>query len=197
MANLSQAQLAVVVVCIAAIVVAGSWIAWSKVRSVPAPSDDEFFAGEPVEMAPPAPILVHVSGQVARPGLYQLAQGARVADALTAAGGCTATADANRVNLAAVLQDGDKVYVPGRYQAAASPAPPQATAPASLPVERVSINRATVEELQRLPGVGPEIARRIVEYRQTNGHFRNLEQLKEVSGIGDKKLEQMRPMLTL
>ncbi|MFQ6133164.1 MAG: ComEA family DNA-binding protein [Armatimonadota bacterium] len=194
MADLTRTQLIIVAVCLAAIVVAGSWIAWSKVRQVPAPSEDEFFAGQPVAAPPAPPLVVYVSGQVLRPGLYELPQGARAGDAVAAAGGYTAAADVERINLAAPLQDGDQVHIPAR-QMAASPDAAGAVAPARA--GRVSINHGTFEELQRLPGVGPEIARRIVEYRQSHGYFRSLEQLKEVSGIGDKKLEQMRPMLTL
>jgi len=184
-----------VLVCIAAIVVAGSWIAWHKVRPVPAPAENEFFVEQPAATTPPPPIMVHVSGEVARPGLYQLRSGARVVDAVNAAGGPTPAADLGQVNLAALVQDGDKVQVPAQVFA---PAPaPANQPPAPGPTEKISINRGTLEELDRLPGVGPKIAERIIQYRQTHGYFRSLEQLKEVPGIGDRNFERMRPMLTL
>jgi competence protein ComEA len=156
--------------------------------------------------APPA--VVAVAGAVGAPGVYRLAAGARVADLLAVAGGPAAEADVDRLNLAAVLHDGDRVYVPRRGEAdppsvldpagggggtdAAGSAGATSTRP--LPID---VNRATVEQLDGLPGVGPSTAAAIVQYRTEHGPFRTVEDLGNVRGIGPAKLAQLRPLVRL
>jgi competence protein ComEA len=132
---------------------------------------------------------VHVAGAVRRPGLYRLPQGARVAAAVRRAGGPSARADLNLINLAARLQDGQQVVVPTAAGNGGQGAEPGADAP-------ISLGSATVEQLDALDGIGPTLAERIVEYRQSKGGFGSLDQLAEVEGIGEKRLEALRTALT-
>lgn len=137
----------------------------------------------------PAGPYVHVAGAVRRPGVYRLPQGARVAAAVRRAGGPSPNADLNLINLAARLQDGQQVVVP----AAAGTGGQAPAAGADAPV---SLGSATVEQLDELDGIGPTLAERIVEHRQAKGGFGSLDQLAEVEGIGEKRLEALRAALT-
>lgn len=142
-------------------------------------------------------LYVHVAGAVARPGLYRVPPGSRVAAAVDAAGGLARRADPAGVNLAALLQDGQQVLVPARGRAPAGGAgtgPGSAGAPAAgAPAEaKISLSSATVEQLDTLDGIGPTLAARIVEYRDAHGGFRSVDELREVDGIGDKRLASLR-----
>jgi competence protein ComEA len=143
-------------------------------------------------------VTVHVAGAVYRPGVYRLAPGARVDDALRRAGGPRPRADLTAVNLAAKLEDGRQVLVPERG-AAPSTAPTTAGAPAgpAAPAQPVNLNTATLEQLDTLDGVGPGIAKRILDYRQQHGGFRRVEELGEVPGIGAKRLATLTPLVTV
>jgi competence protein ComEA len=142
-------------------------------------------------------VTVHVAGAVHRPGVYRLAPGARVDDALRRAGGPRPRADLTAVNLAAKLEDGRQVLVPERGAAPAPPAGATATAGASAPAQPVNLNTATLEQLDTLDGVGPGIAKRILDYRQQHGGFRRVEELGEVPGIGAKRLATLTPLVTV
>ncbi len=136
----------------------------------------------------PAGPYVHVAGAVRRPGLYRLAQGARVAAAVRRAGGPATDADLNLINLAARLQDGQQVVVPSSTGADAAASQAAGEAP-------ISLGSATAEQLDELDGIGPTLAERIVERRQANGGFASLEELAEVEGIGEKRLEALKAAL--
>jgi competence protein ComEA len=145
-------------------------------------------------------VTVHVAGAARRPGVYRLPAGARVDDALRRAGGPRPRADLAAVNLAAKLEDGRQVLVPERGAApAATPAPAGATggAPAAAPAQPVNLNTATLEQLDTLDGVGPGIAKRILDYRQQHGGFKRVEELGEVPGIGAKRLATLTPLVTV
>jgi competence protein ComEA len=136
-------------------------------------------------------LVVDVAGAVRRPGLYRLAHGARVADAIALAGGATRRADVDAVNLAAPLADGLQVVVPRRGTAGGSSgsgAAPSATAP-------VDLNSATVEQLDALPGIGPSTAQKIVDFRQAHGAFHSLEELDAVPGIGAGRIAQLKGLV--
>jgi competence protein ComEA len=150
-------------------------------------------------------LVVDVCGAVARPGVYHLPAGARVCDLLDAAGGATSQAELAAVNLAAKLTDGQQVAVPKRGQAApvagtggsGAGAGGAATAGPSAASAPVNLNLATAEQLDALPGVGPSTAQKIIDYRTANGSFRSVEDLKNVSGIGDAKFEALKDLVTV
>lgn len=137
----------------------------------------------------PSDTVVHVAGAVARPGVYRLPPGSRVTDALAAAGGAAPDADVDRVNLAALLVDGTRVYVPRRGEAAPPPLVDDA------PARPVDVNTATADQLDALPGVGPATAQAIVEYRTAHGPFRSVDDVAKVRGIGPAKLAALRPKI--
>ncbi|HUQ21978.1 MAG TPA: ComEA family DNA-binding protein [Gaiellaceae bacterium] len=149
------------------------------------------------ERAAAAPkLVVHVAGAVRRPGLYRLAEGKRVADAVARAGGATAPADTAAINLAAPLADGMQVVVPRRIQVGAAPPGSAAPGEATGPPARVSLGLATVEQLDALPGVGPVTAQKILDYRATHGGFRSVDDLDSIPGIGPARIEQLRDLVT-
>ncbi|MBP2702702.1 ComEA family DNA-binding protein [Microbispora sp. RL4-1S] len=134
-------------------------------------------------------VVVYVSGKVRRPGVLTLAAGSRVVDAIQAAGGVRAGADPGGVNLARRLVDGEQIAVGGRGQATVG-----AQGGAAVPGagEPLNLNTATVEQLDTLPGVGEVLAQRIVGYRDAHGGFASVDQLGDVSGIGARRLEELR-----
>ena len=143
----------------------------------------------------PAEVVVHVVGAVRSPGLYRLAEGSRVADALSLAGGAAPKAALAGVNLAAPLVDGTQVVVPRRGEAAGTGGATSPGAGSGSPAGPVRLSTATLAELDALPGVGPVTAQRIVQYRETHGPFRAVEELDAVPGIGPARLEQLRELV--
>lgn len=182
-------------------------------------------------------VVVHVAGAVQNPGLYTLRSGARAYEAIQQAGGFTPEADAESVNLAAIVKDGQKIEVAAK---AAEPAPPEEALPPSAgvspslaptepvappapsqvepvtppaqqrpapaPVQRapttgqpivVNLNTATQQELERIPGIGPVLAQRILRYRAQYGAFRRIEELMLIQGIGPRTFELLKPYVTL
>jgi competence protein ComEA len=151
-------------------------------------------------------VVVHVAGAVVEAGVHRLPVGARVVDAVLAAGGLSPEADDLRVNLAAPVSDGERLYVPRHGEddppvpiAGVAPAAPAPGAPPGdgppAPGEVVDLNHATGPELETLPGVGPATATAILEHRARAGPFTSVEQLMDVRGIGPAKLEQLRPLV--
>ncbi|MCR2809531.1 MULTISPECIES: ComEA family DNA-binding protein [unclassified Microbacterium] len=148
-----------------------------------------------VDAATPESVYVHVSGAVSAPGLYVLHAGARVMDAVSAAGGFAAGADEMAVNLARPISDGEQLHVPTAGDTAGA-AP--GGAPVSPPGDgRVNLNTASEAELDTLPRIGPALAARIIEWRDANGRFTSVEDLLAVPGIGDKMLEALRDLVTV
>ena len=138
-------------------------------------------------------VYVHVAGAVKRPGLYRLRHGARVAAALARAGGPTRRAELTGTNLAARVQDGQQVVVPVRGQVAQAAATGATGAGGQgAPAGRLSLATATQAQLEELDGIGPTLAARIIEYRDEHGGFRSVEELGEVDGIGEVRLEALR-----
>jgi competence protein ComEA len=137
-----------------------------------------------------------VVGAVRRPGLYRLQQGARIADAVTRAGGATAKADLALINLAAPLADGEQVVVPRHGAVAPSIAPSGAGGSAGVPSSGpVHLSTATVEQLDSLPGIGPVTAQKIIDYRQKHGALTSVDELDAVSGIGPARLDQLKDLV--
>jgi competence protein ComEA len=151
----------------------------------------------PVRVAAPArppavaQLFVHVVGAVRRPGLYRLRDGARVADAVTRAGGVTRNAQLELVNLAARVADGEQVVVPRRGAVGAA----AGGTPGAAPSGPVHLNAATLEQLDDLPGVGPVTAQKILDYRQAHGAFGSVDELDAVPGIGPARLDELRGLV--
>ncbi|MET1043537.1 MAG: ComEA family DNA-binding protein [Microbacteriaceae bacterium] len=155
--------------------------------------------GAPSSQAEAVVIFVHVLGAVHTPGLYTLADGARAVDAVAAAGGFTDTAERGGVNLARFVSDGEQLYVPavGEATPPGGPGPPGALAPGAAAPGKVNLNTADLAALDTLPRVGPALAERIIQWRDTNGRFLAVEDLMSVSGIGQKTFEGLRDLVTV
>ncbi|MFJ9035852.1 helix-hairpin-helix domain-containing protein [Streptomyces sp. NPDC102406] len=139
-----------------------------------------------------APIVVDVGGKVRRPGVRRLPAGARVADALRAAGGVRPGADMAGLNRARLLTDGEQILVGAPAAPAAAPPTGPAGTPAAGPI---GLNTATPEQLDTLPGVGPVLAQHILDYRTEHGGFRSVDELREVDGIGDRRFEDLHDLV--
>ena len=153
-------------------------------------------ASEPTEVVPPGEVLVHVAGAVVRPGDYRLPNGERVDDAVRAAGGPTPDADHDVLNLAALVDDGARVYVPVEGEVAPPLLPVGSGPVAETPAGPLDINRADARLLETLPGVGPATAAAIVAERDRNGPFLGVDDLERVPGIGQAKLAGLRDLVT-
>jgi competence protein ComEA len=148
-----------------------------------------------------ASIIVDVRGAVSKPGVYTLPLGSRVQDALALAGDALNDADLRPLNLARKLNDGEQIYVSLVGEAIPAPAPARGVAartPTLKPTPGlININTAAVAELDALPGIGPSLAQRIVDYRAQNGDFKKLDDLKKVRGIGDALFDQIKDAITI
>jgi competence protein ComEA len=155
--------------------------------------------GEAVVLRPvptEKPVIVYITGAVPRPGVYALPQGARVQDAISAAGGFLAEAEKSQINLAALLEDGEKLDIPyleGASPVLTTPVPAVVTSTTEL----IDINTASAAELEALPGIGPTTAQKIVEYREQNGPFVSTEDIINVSGIGPGTYERIKDLITV
>lgn len=216
-----QGRLLAAAGCVAAVAVA-VLVAWWALRPPPAPATEASLpyapgaggaapAGSTSSTAAPtttepATLVVHAAGAVVAPGVHRVSAGSRVGDLLAAAGGPAPDADLDRVNLAAPLADGERVWFPrvgedapppvaagtaGAGGAGAGGASGGGSGAAAVPGP-VDLNAATAEELEGLPGVGPAIAAAIVEHRERHGPFTSVDGLLEVRGIGPARLEQLR-----
>ncbi len=225
-----RAVLGLVVVAVLVVALIGGRMLLARSRSVPVPvalagpsalvrasssptSDAapavSSLTGTPLTTSPATagstPLVVHVVGQVRRPGVVRLPPGSRVEDAVAAAGGVLRGADLTAVNLARLLADGEQLLVPRPGQAVvpgggasggagSGGSGGDAGATGSVPV---NLNTATVEQLDGLPGVGPVLAGRILDWRAKNGRFSTVDELGEISGIGEKALERLRPLVSV
>jgi competence protein ComEA len=181
-----------------ALVLVGAVLAWARNRPVAIELPDP--SPTPTLIAPAVDLFVHVVGAVRKPGVYKLPEGSRVAAAVVAAGGFGPRADQQAINLARTISDGEQIVVPRKGE------PPPATAPAGSEGSgagsgardgKININTADQAALESLPGIGPTLASRIIDHRTANGPFRSVEDLLEVSGIGKKTLENLRPHITV
>ena len=187
---LAYACLALVV-----LVLGGRLLGRGDAAPVAAPAVGAAVAVE-AEPAPPRRLVVHVVGAVERPGLYRLDDGSRVDDAIERAGGAKPKAALELVNLAAPVADGQQIVVPARGATPAASAPGAAGSPGA-PAARVSLNSATLEQLDALPGIGPVTAQKILDYRAKKGAFGSIDELDAVPGIGPARLEQLKELVDL
>ena len=208
--NLHGARRIVASAAVACVLAVGAW--W-LVRVPPAPVESAIsFTSTSVsegtvqsvgQVQSALQIVVHVAGEVRRPGVYELPPGSRIIDAVNAAGGTTARADVEVINLATPLIDSSQVYVPAkgsvRKPSFARPQPGMnagtSTGSQQTSSGLVNINRATAAELEKLPGVGPSTAQAIIDYRNSHGPFASPEDLLNVKGIGPSKFAAMQPLV--
>lgn len=162
----------------------------------PRPTPIEIIEPTPAPDSTPGEIGVYVVGAVLNPGIYFLPQGSRVEDALEAAGGPTEEADLARVNLAKRVYDEEQIYV-SQLGEENPPLSPPSGSPGGQAGGKVNINIATTAELEALPGIGPVLAQRIVDYRETNGPFSTIEDIKDVRGIGDGIFADIKDLITV
>ncbi|MEV0232378.1 ComEA family DNA-binding protein [Nonomuraea sp. NPDC050786] len=141
----------------------------------------------------PAKVTVHVTGKIHKPGVYQLPSGSRVTDAVEAAGGVSRGASTGTLNLARRLIDGEQIVVGGTATQAAPGT--SVTGPAATAV--LNLNSATTDQLEQLPGVGEVLAARIIEFRDSHGGFTAVEQLREVTGIGPRKFDELKARVSV
>jgi competence protein ComEA len=161
----------------------------------PAPRPESVFhpAEEPIADEP-LQLTVYVTGAVDHPGVIRLEEGGRIIDAIEEAGGPLPEADLESLNLAQIVQDGQKILVPRLGETAnGEPLSTGGTGVGAL----VNINLAGQRELEELPGIGPTLAERIVAYREKKGGFKNVDELKQVSGIGEKKFEEIHDLVEI
>ena len=156
------------------------------------PNQAEAIPTKPV-IIKPAMLIVDVAGEVIKPGVYELTPNSRVIDAIKAAGGAKPSSDLSLLNLARPLKDGEQVYIDKKMGSSSA-----RNSIRRSPVNAIlNINRASAKELESLPGIGPVLASRIVEYRSTNGPFLAIEDLQKVPGIGGSKLEKFKEKIRI
>ena len=198
------------VLSLIAVALAGWWL----LRVPPPPPEDSipiastattlsFAVSSPQATELATELTVHIAGAVKTPGVYQLQVGARINDGVVAAGGATAQADLDSVNLAMLLSEGEQIYIPKRNDKPHIIVQPRFTSSSNLNSSNsatnnelqisININTATAIELERLAGVGPSTAKAIIEFRQKNGGFKTVEDLLNVRGIGPAKLSEILP----
>ena len=157
--------------------------------------------GEPIELSPsgtPVPIMVYVSGSVESPGVYTLPYGSRTVDAVLAAAGLSTDADTNALNMAKILQDGDRIHVPDILMDNINsdhgnvPDEPELSDTGGPPL---NLNNASVDDLVQLPGIGDIKAQSIVKYREENGRFQTIEEIMEVDGIGQTIFDRINKLI--
>ncbi|RLD13968.1 MAG: ComEA family DNA-binding protein [Caldiserica bacterium] len=148
-------------------------------------------------------IYVHVAGEVRNPGVYEMSLGDRVFHAIEKAGGATEDADLDSINLAEKLKDGEKIIVYNKEMLNSNVDVSEKAISENQKMyfksqsNLININTASREELETLPGIGEVLAQRIIDYRRTNGYFKSIEEIKEVSGIGEKKFEAIKDLITV
>ena len=154
-----------------------------------------------VDKQPPKEIMVHIVGQVNNPGVVEVQEGTRLIEAIEQLGGTTEEADLDAVNLAKKLVDEEKVYIPKKGEIPQEDIISQSNTNSSMAQEensdKININTASQEELKTLSGIGDSISKNIIEYREANGGFKSIEEIKEVNRIGDKIFNDIKDKITI
>lgn len=158
---------------------------------------EEYFAEEEniIKEEAKKVIVVHIIGEINKPGIVELEEGARVIDAIKKAGGTTEKADLAQINLAYILKDGQKIYIPNTEDNDKKIEYNTANIENNIKEEKININTADEDELQRLPGVGASTAAKIIKYREENGSFRRIEDIQNVKGIGKAKYNDLKEQI--
>ena len=200
-------KLAIGIVGVLIIVGVGGYIYWAN-KAEEEYDFNNFYANTEPDKKKENTIMVHITGEVKNAGIIELPEESRIADAIEQAGGVTEEADLDQVNLAFVLSDGQKIYIPNKKEREANEEKAYITAESGNNViikdkveggkkQKVNINEAKQEELEELPGIGPSIAKKIIEYREQNGKFTSIDELQEVKGIGEAKFENIKEYITV
>lgn len=200
-------KLAIGIVGVLIIVGVGVYIYWAN-KAEEEYDFNNFYANTEPDKKKENTIIVHITGEVKNAGIIELPEESRIADAIEQAGGVTEEADLDQVNLAFVLSDGQKIYIPNKKEREANEGKVYITAESGNNViikdkieggkkQKVNINEAKQEELEELPGIGPSIAKKIIEYREQNGKFTSIDELQEVKGIGEAKFENIKEYVTV
>ena len=168
----------------------------------PGNAEGERALGQPTGGGQGVPLVVSVAGKVRNPGLVRVPEGARVADVITSAGGPLPNTDLTMLNMARRVVDGEQILVgmatpPGGQPAEGPPPSPAVSGPGKPAGGKVDLNQATLEQLDTLPGIGPITAQRILDWRNQHGRFTSVEQLREIEGIGERRLNQLRSQVTV
>lgn len=154
-------------------------------------------------------VIIHITGSVKNPGIVKLKEESRIEDAIEAAGGLTENADITKVNLAYVVEDGTKIKIPSASEEDIGDEDiidsksgdniiiEENAVPSNNSTQTININKATEKEFETLPGIGPSLASKIIEYRNQNGKFESIEDIKNVNGIGDNKYEKIKDLITV
>ena len=154
-------------------------------------------------------VIIHITGSVKNPGIVKLKEESRIEDAIEAAGGLTENADITKVNLAYVVEDGTKIKIPSASEEDIGDEDiidsksgdniiiEENTISSNNSTQTININKATEKEFETLPGIGPSLASKIIEYRNQNGKFESIEDIKNVNGIGDNKYEKIKDLITV
>ena len=154
-------------------------------------------------------VIIHITGSVKNPGIVKLKEGSRIEDAIEAAGGLTENADITKVNLAYVVEDGTKIKIPSASEEDIGDEDiidsksgdniiiEENTVSSNNSTQTININKATEKEFETLPGIGPSLASKIIEYRNQNGKFGSIEDIKNVNGIGNSKYEKIKDLITV
>lgn len=219
--NLTQKQKILFVCVIVAITIGILFYIWkssSQVSSLEVDLQGNIMENEPSEEAniteeessitTPQTIIVHIAGEVVSEGIVTLKEGSRIADAISFAGGTTLEADLSDVNLAYILEDGQKVYIPNIHDKKEEDSYPtqeiistgssnHSSSSLETSPSMININTATQTQLETIPGIGPSTALQILQYRKENGPFQSIDELENVKGIGPAKLEKMKPFVTV
>ena len=154
-------------------------------------------------------VIIHITGSVKNPGIVKLKEGSRIEDAIESAGGLTENADITKVNLAYVVEDCTKIKIPSASEEDIGDEDiidsksgdniiiEENAVPSNNSTQTININKATEKEFETLPGIGPSLASKIIEYRNQNGKFESIEDIKNVNGIGDNKYEKIKDLITV
>ena len=154
-------------------------------------------------------VIIHITGSVKNPGIVKLKEGSRIEDAIESAGGLTENADITKVNLAYVVEDGTKIKIPSALEEDIGDEDiidsksgdniiiEENTVSSNNSTQTININKATEKEFETLPGIGPSLASKIIEYRNQNGKFESIEDIKNINGIGDNKYEKIKDLITV
>ena len=199
-------KLAIGIVGVLIIVGVGVYIYWAN--KAEEYDFNNFYANTEPDKKKGNTIIVHITGEVKNAGIIELPEESRIADAIEQAGGVTEEADLDQVNLAFVLSDGQKIYIPNKKEREANEEKAYITAESGHNViikdkveggkkQKVNINEAKQEDFEELPGIGPSIAKKIIEYREQNGKFTSIDELQEVKGIGEAKFENIKEYITV